>query len=457
MGKKSELLFILVLLIVSGWLRFAQLGYSHFYGDETKTLYLRKDVSATNFLMNQRKGPIQFLVVWTMEKLSGGFGEAMVRLPFAVAGTVLVVLFYVFVRSQFGVKTAVFASLFFSFSGFNIAFSRTAQYQVFYLLFGFLALILAQKSKLLWSAMAMGLALLSHYDGLFFCIPLYFSVNRKTFLRIMLLALLIAGFFYLPAIWLGYFKTNVIGYLSKRAAGEGYSKNNSLYTLLVYHPLYIFLTSVGLWSVIGLLKPPRSQIGKSLIFWFLVPFVVFQFFTLNPGTHIHNYLIPLYIAAGLALAGISKRLSGLVYPLLALIYLIILAIQAWVFVPQVNTGYPWQKAYLLGLPLDRVSNNYHLYLYGFPYDREWDKIGAYFASLKGVRNFYTNDNETVAEYYLNVVPYSAPGTDFWPQYYIEIADPQELKKKDDIPKSRYELVLTDEISKAKIYKKLPYD
>src|SRR3989344_5083190 len=123
--SKIELIIISVLLSVSFILRFPQLGYSNFYGDETKAVFYNKSISITDFLLDQRKGPLQFVITWLTENTINGFNEKYIRLPFAMAGSLSVLVFYLIVRNLFGWKEAVYASFLFTLSGFNIAFSRT--------------------------------------------------------------------------------------------------------------------------------------------------------------------------------------------------------------------------------------------------------------------------------------------------------------------------------------------
>src|SRR3989304_8525788 len=107
--SKVELIIIAVLLSVTVILRFPQLGYSHFYGDETKAIFYNKSISITDFLLDQRKGPIQFVVTWVSENIVGGFNEMYIRFPFALAGSFSVLVFYLLVKNLFGGREAVFA------------------------------------------------------------------------------------------------------------------------------------------------------------------------------------------------------------------------------------------------------------------------------------------------------------------------------------------------------------
>src|SRR3990172_11953629 len=105
-----EQTFLLLLVIASFSVRVSGLGYSHYYGDEIKTLYLDKTVAAFEFLLDQRKGPVQFVATWVMEKISGGHNEAWIRLPFSLASVLSVVVFYFVVKKLFGNTAAYFST-----------------------------------------------------------------------------------------------------------------------------------------------------------------------------------------------------------------------------------------------------------------------------------------------------------------------------------------------------------
>ena len=226
-NNKLEVLLLSLLLLVTVFLRFSGLGYSHFYGDETKTFYLDKTIPATKFFLDQRKGPIQFLVVWMTEKLIGGFDEFGTRLPFALAGTLSVFALYFLVRKLFGPKTAFIASTLFSINGFYVAFSRTVQYQSFLILFGLLSLVFLvssfeetrlKKIFFLLSSIFLGLAFLCHYDALFFAVPVLFILSKfvvksrfkEAFLLYVLPFIVIVLPFYLPYVIGGYLTSNTV-------------------------------------------------------------------------------------------------------------------------------------------------------------------------------------------------------------------------------------------------------
>lgn len=428
------------MLLFSFLVRVLGIGYSHYYGDEIKTLYLDKTVPAMTFLLDQRKGPVQFMASWFMEKVTGGYDEAWIRLPFVFASTFSVLIFYFVARRVFGRNAAYYSTVVYSFAGLNVAFGRTAQYQSFLFLFGLLAVlfVLLAKEKnnrkyLLGASLFWVLSLFSHYDGAFFIVPALFLYcdNRKraaSFTKLFILpAVSMLLPFYLPYVLKGYFAVNTINYVSRRMSGSGFLPNSSLYTMLVYNPLYLFflLSFPGLFSFM-FKEVPKLRIVQ---IWLLVTFVFYELLISNPGTHINNYLLPLILLSGFVVSRLNRKLLYLI----AVPLVIYILISFFVYVPRLNAGYPWKDSKILGMTVQRVSKQYQLFLYGFPYNRGWEQISGYFKEKGGARGIFTNDNDSLAQYYLLGTAYTPPGPNFLPQYYIHVFDNQEI----DNPKETF--------------------
>jgi 4-amino-4-deoxy-L-arabinose transferase-like glycosyltransferase len=441
--NRLELFLIFTLILFSSVLRFPQLGFSQFYGDETKTLYLDKTVTAGDFLLSQRKGPMQFIVTWFMEKVTGTYSEFWMRLPFAVAGVLSVLVLYLLTRKIFGKRAAVISSLLYSVSGFSVAFSRTAQYQSFLILMGLLSIYFfiksfTDKKYLLLSSFAFAISFLFHYDSIFYLVPLMilfylYASKDRSYLKTLLIyfvipALVICALFYIPYFVNGYFYSETFGYLTRRLSGKDYLPNNSFYTFLVYNPsllaLFPFLLSV-LYFIFG-----KGKFYRLLfLVWFLVPFVVFEFVFKNPGTHILNYFLPLYIVSGAGFVAVFDKLRNkLLYLVPALVFTYLFVLTAYVYLPFFHLEYPWVSANFPLARLSRADKSYNLFLYGFPYNRGWDQIRVFFLNQNGVRGLYTNDNDTVAHYYLKEFNYTPFGPNFLPQYYISVHDNQEIRE-----------------------------
>ncbi|MBD3366347.1 phospholipid carrier-dependent glycosyltransferase [candidate division WWE3 bacterium] len=493
---KKEWFVLALLFVVTVTPRFLGLGYSNFYGDETKTFYWDKTVPAKQFLLNQRKGPVQFLVVWVTQQIllqtnipssnpqipNPGFHEFYTRLPFAIAGTLAVFALYFWIRKIYNQKVAALAAFLLSLTGFYIAFSRTIQYQSFLLLFGFLSNLCfsyaldsteevsTKKSKLvlILSGAFLGLAFLSHWDAAFLAIPIFYgflkqliptdpnlkSPTPKRFLKkilpqiflFLIPLLLILSTFYLPYFLNGYFTEHTAGYISRRLNGGTFARNNSLYTMLTYTPFlpYYLLLSFS-FVIIGSLipatkesttnQPPAlTQDTSPFMLWLIIGLLTFELLFSNPGTHIHNYLITAIILAALGLQSFyetfaSSRIKQLLLTVLATLTLgFIFLCDLFIYVPQLHLGYPWKDVSLGRFHLEHANKEEnHLFLYGFPYNRQWKQVRDYLYSLEGVRTVYTNDNATVAEHYLRAYDVVAPGSNFLPQYYVLVQASHEFK------------------------------
>ena len=469
--NKKEVLYILLIILLSSIPRIWDLGYSHFYGDEIKVLYTDKSVPAVEFLMNQRKGPVQFITAWVMEKISSGYSEKIIRLPFAMAGIINVFLFYILVKKLFGSTSALISAYIFSLSGIQIAFSRTVQYQSFLLLFSFLSLIFLMDSdvknvklKYSLSSLFFPLALFSHYDAVFILIPMYFilrntsNFNLKHFMYYFIIpSVLLLSVFYIPYVFKGYLSNNTINYVARRITGQEYKINNSIYTFYVYNPSIVYFIPI-VSSLIYLLFNNNSDWKKRMLFsWFIITFFFFGTIVINPGTHINNYLLPLYISTGPLLINILDKLKNyskyFIYQIsiftLSLLLLFILFLSYLIFIPGLNRGYPFSNDTKYTFLKKIKKNSYHLYLYGFPYNRGWDQISEYIRKNGGTRGFYTNDDKDIASYYLLGYDFTPPGSNYLPDTYIDVINNLEFKEADPLFILNYNKV-TDIVTEGKV-------
>ena len=183
-------LALVVLFVVAGFLRLANLGYSDYQGDEIKALYNPKEATSAQFFLEQRKGPMQFLITAGLKGISNEYhNRALARLPFALAGLGSVLVFYYLAKSLFNQKIALYATMFFATNGFLIAFSRLVQYQSLVIFFGLLAVYFTKKyadsrkpphpdavpKYLVLAGISLATSILSHYDGVFF-VPIILGI-----------------------------------------------------------------------------------------------------------------------------------------------------------------------------------------------------------------------------------------------------------------------------------------
>ncbi|OGC77120.1 hypothetical protein A2619_00370 [candidate division WWE3 bacterium RIFOXYD1_FULL_39_9] len=364
--SKSYNIPLISILFVGFILRFINLGYSDFQGDEIKALYLPDPgQSSLEFLMDQRKGPLQFLITFVLKFFNNDYSnQFLIRLPFALAGFLSVYFFYKLVAKIFGNKIGLFASFFLATNGFFVAFSRIVQYQSFVILFSILALyfiVLANKDpryKLRGVYLAfimLAISVLSHYDGLFiapvFAFYLYkWLVSKEIGISIKhkIMHILISGMIFTIMVAVFYIpfalsiSTSTVDYWEGRLSGAVSSKlSSSLYLFTVYQPIYVIhiytlLLAAGIALVIlyalttvlikifkkykqdfrylSKLKDFRHfLIGTGLsvdlipvLIWLVLGVYIWEKVVYIPGTHIYTYLLPLFIALGFGVVFIEN-------------------------------------------------------------------------------------------------------------------------------------------------------
>lgn len=370
---KKHYLFI-TLLLLAGSLRLLNLGYSDYQGDEIKALFIpEQGQSISDFLLTQRKGPVQFLVTYLLAFVTPDYSsEFIVRLPFAVAGIVAIFFFYKFMLLEFDKRIAFFSTFFLVTNGFFIAFSRIVQYQSFVIMFMILALYcfsLASRNKV-WAVkgiyfgfMFWALSILSHYDGVFifpyvvyllfrwskkqvFAIPsiselfkpLSILKNFKHLLLASLLFIFLLVLFYVPFVY--NLDAATKSYWTGRLEGTGGKLASSVYLFSVYQPIYVFemyavlfvfgfiqfiKRFVGFELLLSVAKSRFRKIGTLLVLtfsdnfhkvvalnvWFLGAFLFFEVLVSIPGTHIYTYLLPMFIYLGFGVVMIEQLLQKL--------------------------------------------------------------------------------------------------------------------------------------------------
>ena len=456
---------VISLVIFSAVLRFVNLGYSDYQGDEIKALYLPSNgQSLTEFLISQKKGPFQYLVTYLLKFIDPLYeNQFLIRLPFAIAGLLSIVFFYKFIKLHFGEKVAFYSSLFLSFNGLFVAFSRIVQYQSFSILFSILCLYFLSLSlkgqKYKFSGMFFGLifwalSLLSHYDG-FFIFPFVFYLIIKWFKRddietkekvkmFVISGIVSAGLlalFYLP--FLGSLDTATSDYWLNRITGQSSGKiSSSKYLFNLYQPIFSlklyfvasFLGSVfimlgflsdailkikGIPNFIKAFFSHSTEIMHSiksdkfrivcLFLWVAVTVFFFEYFVYISGTHIYNYLIPTTILMGFGLVAVESAVFKIFeYPLVRIFnFLFVFSIYSFIFVQSFvifvdhSAEYPWEPKKFLIWTLQKPDESYHLSLFGFPYYRNWEGIRDFAKSHPELQAYSSNERKQISGYYLD--------------------------------------------------------
>lgn len=466
---RPELFLVLLLLVLSAFLRFKNLGYSDYIGDEHKAfIELDRGQSFYDFFISRRKGPMQFLVAYIPYLFTHNYrNELAERIPFTIISVGAVLVFYLLVKKLTkDTTTAFFAAFFFMVNGFIVGFSRIAQYQNLNLFFSFLSLYfysdLLDKKNHLFRRTLLGtlfwcLSFFSHWDAIFI-LPLVVWLFVKFFLnksfskeykiRVVIynfvLGCLILLPFMIPYSFHQKSSDKNLDYLFRRL-GVGYS-NNDTYRILIelYNPFVTF----WLLLILGLIGVMVYDKSYMFTLWFLFSYGVFEAFVRKPGTHIYNFLIPVFILCGVALSLLLKKARIFLKCLLILLLLVVcgfLYYQSWFIFIDHEREYPWEQKQVLTINLkcevgDRLCYRIQTYviwkstkycydctgqklpLFGFPHKRYWNDIDSFINEQNTINGenlgYSTNEDKTVSEWYVDV-PYKTAG-DF---YFVGVRKP----------------------------------
>lgn len=489
-------IYLILVILVSGALRLLNLGYSDYQGDEIKALYLPEPgQSFFSYIMDQRKGPIQFIVTYLLKFINPNYdNQLLIRLPFALAGLFAVVYFYKFVKIHFGEKIAFYSSLFFSTNGLFIAFSRIVQYQSFVILFMVLSLYYLTlattdnrfKIKGIYLGLIMwALSLLSHYDGIFifpFVVYLVYiwvakcDLSKKLKVRTLIFSgaifLVLLLSFYIP--FLLSISAETKDYWAGRISGEVSSKiASSKYLFTVYQPIYaihiyIVLFILGcLFFVLGffsrrilkikdlpeflksffthttglmnLIQENKIKVA-ALFIWFVTGALFFEKIVYISGTHIYTYLIPTFIILGFGFVTLESAVFKIFeLPLVRMfnffgivVLFSFLAVQSYFVFVDSYREYPWEDEDFLLWRFVKPNNNYHLSLFGFPYYRDWEGIQDFVLSHPEINAYTTNERTSISGHYINL-----PKNSDRAGFYILIKNPQSYTEEMSNDKTTY--------------------
>lgn len=335
-----------ILILYSIFVRAQGVGYSNFQGDEVNTIDFLYEMKPGveglwNYLISQKRGPVQYVLNILNVNLFGYHNEAQIRYPYLFFSVFALFSLYKLAKKIFDPGTALIASTLMAINGLFIAFGRITQYQaVMYCIipFGIILFIKALNSNnnktLLWSGLLMSFAFLTHYDTLsvtpFFIagfvghyireiykdkrelnlVVLFQQVKKNLALLRSYLAkmgiffsafLLPALMYYIPFYFGKAFEDTTSDYLGNRLFGGQFMPRteitNNLLTLYIpeYHLNFIFIL-----GIIGILYSTRNieefklfklKIKKSAAQAFFVFFAllvlgatIFSFYPIKPRT-----------------------------------------------------------------------------------------------------------------------------------------------------------------------------
>jgi 4-amino-4-deoxy-L-arabinose transferase-like glycosyltransferase len=228
LGKTARWLVVIFLLAVA--FRFAGLGYSEFQGDEALAMITAAEAleGHQDAFFLRGKGPGEALMPMALWRLTGTINEVIARLPFAIAGLLMVPTMYLLgyrlfsgESDQLGQQAGLIAAGLLALSGFMVGFSRIVQYQALVVWMSGLALLSAWEWRTSqsphtgrWAGLTgafLGAGLLAHYDAILIVPAIAYVLlsdikiwitNLKPYILDLIIAigclLLVAGPFYIP-------------------------------------------------------------------------------------------------------------------------------------------------------------------------------------------------------------------------------------------------------------------
>lgn len=442
-------------MVVAFILRFANLGYSDYQGDEIKAFFIPDaHQSVSEFLLGQRKGPLQFFITYLIKLVDPTYSwHFLARVPFALAGLLAVYFFYRLVELYFGKRIAFFSSIFIATNGFFVAFSRIVQYQSLVILFMLLSLyylsLAISNCRYKYLGLYLGLiswalSILAHYDGVFIA-PFAFTIlsiwfskhgvrswqNWRHFLLAGFIAITMLAIFYIP--FMQALSKSTVDYWTDRIESSGSKISSSKYLFNVYQPigaLYIYLTLSCLGAVSFYYKvrqkkylpAPSIRIFVGLALWFLLPLCFMEGFVAVPGTHIYTYLLPAFIVGGLGFYYLSKynREFSLFIAMCAFGFL---SLQSYIIFVDHSREFPWEAKQVMFWHIPKPSTDYNLSLFGFPYYRNWDGVRKYLFEHPEVTAFASNERDTITDFYLPNMPRNAKTV----SYLVHSINPQSTQ------------------------------
>ena len=434
-------------------LRFINLGYSDYIGDEHKAfLQVGTDENYWSFFMSRRKGPMQFIVSFLPFLVTHDYrNELIQRIPFATISVLAVAVFYLMLQRLTKNRFISFiSSTLFLVNGFIVGFGRIAQYQSLNLLFSFLSIYfystLLEKDKedhlkhALIGTVFFSLSLLSHWDAIFI-LPLILYIfikylnnkgikiedKREIILQNFKWGCYILLPFLIPYIFNQISSPSNMGYFSRRIETGDFNSERYGVLLGLYNP-FVALPFVLSTALIGLLGIRKNY---PFVLWFLYSYGIFELLVRKPGTHIYNFVLPALVLASYGIYYIVKIFPKYlkVIPLIPIsVVLGFLYYQSYLVFVDHSIEYPWSQKEILSLELPedlyvkfaqnnipkeilnfttpKYSIDQKLPLFGFPHKRYWNDINTWVNEQNKSNDehfgYVSNEAKTISDWYMNV-------------------------------------------------------
>ena len=456
---KKEYIVLIILFLFTLYFRFTGLGYSEYHADEAYNCIIKSiDVLSGNkeIFFSDKRPPTQIIIPTLSYFLTGNYNEFNIRLPFALAGSVSIIVVYLLGKLLFGKFSGFIAGFLLAVNGFHIAFSRTVQYQAVTVLaiigsIYLLAKFLREESgetarKYLFLAFTFyAFSLFSHYEFLPLLPLIFYPVVKKygikqmpayksIYLPAFMIFLFITLVFYIPYVLNPNIKATLFDHILKSRIGVDFNQKtagwhfNPDYIFLVstYYNSGVYFLSLLAFAIFSLYRIDFSK--KFLFFWFIIYFLPLIFFK-KSGTHVQNAFPALCLLAASGIGSLydfpPKRLSQrLVRIILLGGFIIFLTYCSLVIYIKFINQEPEYHYEIKPEVKDRIYAHF-----GFPYHRGWKAVGYLFRSkyLQGSYKSY-NEKDRVPAYYLRQ---KSTESDL-PRYIIMTVNPRHQRPGSDL-------------------------
>jgi len=420
-----NLVVIVGIILVAGFLRLGNLGYSEYVGDEAEVVYRARQVilGDQEELFLQRKGPPQIMMTAAFALGTNGFNELALRFPFAWASLLAVWAVYQLGKSVWNERIGLSAAAILAIDGIVVGFSRLVQYQGLVLLTLIMIIyclhrmiveangsdssISADPSSsakyLALSFILTALALLTHYETALIGLPMamilyqqlarrhepgspFLGVNLKVLVLSGAIALVILLIFYVPFTLHPHFSDTVGNYGYRRIGiGKGGPFNNIdryVASSIFYNSLYYVAITALLWiwgtaKILASTVPARRIFAYSpvaiLIVGASISMLVPSSLTIGGRSFAFLFFLPV-----IALAVVRLRASAEQQAILVWFWLSFVAYAFFIRVPGLHyyTMAP-AGALVAAVALDAVFDRLGMYSrLSLPPPRHWFKWGA---------------------------------------------------------------------------------
>ena len=275
-SRNGFLAAVISLALVAGFLRFNQLGYSEFQGDETRVMLRTAETiqGLEDTLYIHKKGPAEILLPAAAYSLLNRINEVSARLPFTILNMVGIFAIFLLGWRMFGAITGWSAAMILALDGYFVGFARIVQYQSMVFCLVVLTVLifyrLVRSPRLLpnyltLAAIFMAAAMLAHYEGVLATIPGVYllimlwrrgvSLPRlgKAMIAPLLIGAAMLALFYVPFVLHPSFATTY-NYIAGSRIGGAFPYNNleivfsrtTLYSTTYYFVLMVCVTTAGL-------------------------------------------------------------------------------------------------------------------------------------------------------------------------------------------------------------------